>query len=143
MTSHAAGRFAAIFATLFAAHQAGDYWVQTHRQAAYKGLPGWPGRRACLGHVASYTLACTGAVLGADRALGLRVRWPGLLAGQLLSAATHYIADRRAPLRALALAIDPNKREYLDNGGAAGLDQSYHLVWLAVAALLTTALSHE
>ena len=36
--------FAAVFAALFTGHQVGDLWVQTHRQAAAKGLPGWPVR---------------------------------------------------------------------------------------------------
>lgn len=29
-----------LFAALYAAHQAGDYWAQTSAQAAAKGLPG-------------------------------------------------------------------------------------------------------
>lgn len=40
---------------LLVAHTVADHWVQTDAQARNKGLPGWPGRRACAAHVASYT----------------------------------------------------------------------------------------
>ena len=97
-----AATFAALFAALFVAHQVGDHWVQTSHQAAHKGKPGREGRLACLKHVASYTLCTTLAVLGVWLALDLPLTLHGVALGQAISAATHYRADRRAPLRTLA-----------------------------------------
>lgn len=108
-----AATFATLFVALFVAHQVGDHWVQTSHQAAHKGRPGWEGRRACAAHVASYTLTTTLAVLGVWLALDLPLTLHGVALGQAISAATHYRADRRAPLRTLA--------EQLRLGGFYGL----------------------
>jgi hypothetical protein len=101
MTSQAV-TFAVLLPALLVAHNVADHWVQTGHQAATKGLPGWPGRWACAKHVATYTAvtAATVAVLWASFHLNISV-W-GFLAGQLVSAATHYWADRRTTLRWLA-----------------------------------------
>lgn len=57
-----------------------------------------------------------------------------------MSAISHYWADRRTTLRALVVLVDghgqPGKAEYYDHGGAAPLDQSWHIGWLFVAALV-------
>jgi hypothetical protein len=106
-------RLALTLAVLYAAHQIADHWIQTHTQACGKAAPGWAGWRANLAHVATYT-----ATLGACLTL---VSWlyrldlhPGLTAlGLTVNAITHAIADRRAPLRALALAV--GKRAYWDD----------------------------
>lgn len=131
--------FAAVAATVYAAHQAGDYWVQTSGQAADKGLPGWPGRLACAEHVFTYT-----ATLAAF--LWIAQAWTGMLpdarwaaAGLALSAVTHYFADRRKPLAWLAGQL--GKRGFFDAGtglatGAALLDQAWHWMWLFGSALL-------
>lgn len=127
--------FAAAFAALFSAHQVADYWLQTQHQANTKGQPGWAGRFACARHVASYTAAQAGALAAVCAATGARPRAGRVAAALAVSAATHYAADRRAPLRRLADAIgkDPG---WLDNGGLAHLDQSWHIGWVGVAALL-------
>lgn len=139
---------AAAFVALFAAHQVADHWVQTERQARDKGLPGWRGRLACLGHVATYTL--TAAVFLAAMAWRCDLHLPPGRLGLALavSAVTHYVADRRTPLRRLAalaghrdfyrLGACRNGRD--DNPslgtGAYALDQSFHYLWLFVAALI-------
>ncbi|ASO21540.1 hypothetical protein FHR81_003183 [Actinoalloteichus hoggarensis] len=133
MTSRAAV-FAATFAVLFAAHQVADYWVQTDDQARNKGEPGSSGRRACAGHVASYTAVTAGALEIANAVLGLRVPVAGRVAVQAVSAATHYAADRREHGLMMQFARRCGKGAYLDNGGAAPMDQAWHIASLAVAA---------
>src|SRR5947209_16470123 len=164
MTSHAV-TFAVLLPALLVAHNVADHWVQTGHQAATKGKPGWPGRWACAKHVATYTAvtAATVAVLWAAFHLNISV-W-GFLAGQLVSAATHYWADRRTTLRWLAYGL--GKGEFHDLGkprnrtvtadfanaegrmrgvpldiptlgtGAYALDQAWHWGWLGVAAFAT------
>lgn len=130
--------FAATFAALYAAHMIGDYWVQTHRQATRKGLPGWPGRLACAAHVTTYTL--TALIVLTATAWRLHMPLPAgqLTAALVVSAITHYVADRRAPLRRLCIATGKN-REWLDQGGLALMDQSWHVGWLFVAAMILAA----
>jgi hypothetical protein len=144
-----AASFAAVAVSFYAAHHVGDQWVQTHHQAMHKGLPGWRGRLPCLRHVYTYTLTTLAFVTGVTTLLGLTVTPWGLLAGQALSAVTHYWADRRSTLGRLADTI--GKGEYYRLGspreghddnpsigtGAYALDQSWHIAWLAVAALIT------
>jgi hypothetical protein len=142
MTSRAA-RFAAVFAGLYAAHQVADHWVQTDRQACTKGKPGWDGKLACAGHVASYTAVSSVTAVGLDRTLQLGLGWRGITAGQTISAVTHYWADRRAPLEQLADRC--GKGDFYRRGenlgrGSYALDQSWHIGCLAVAALVTAVL---
>lgn len=157
--------FAAAFAALYAAHQVGDHWPSTHRGAMRKGLTKdlalaaglhrHAGPRACAVHVATYT--ATGAVFLAVMAsctgLPLSPLWTVL--GLAVSAITHYWADRRYTLRWLCRQIDRvfptmRKEEFYTLGaprpghddnptlgtGAYALDQSFHILWLFVAALI-------
>jgi hypothetical protein len=62
VTTSPAGRFAASYTTLSSAHDLADYWAQTRYQATNKGRHGnahenAEGRRACLTHVATYTMS--------------------------------------------------------------------------------------
>lgn len=133
-----AGAFAAVFATLYAAHQVADHWVQTQHQADQKGLPGWAGRIACAAHVATYTLTALVAVVALCVATGLRLAPWAVALGLVVSAISHYVADRRVPLRRLAdlLGKDP---WWLESGGMYALDQAWHVGFLFVAALLAVA----
>lgn len=127
-----AAAFAALLLALLAAHHVGDHWVQTDRQAQGKGARGAAGARHCAAHVASYT-ACTAlAAALAWWALGLEISPVGFVAGQLVSATTHYWADRRFTLAWLAAKL--GKTPYYERGGAYQLDQSWHWLWLTVAA---------
>lgn len=140
--------FAAVFVALYAAHQVADHWVQTEHQACTKGHAGWPGRVACAAHVASYTVTGLIAVLAATAVLDLDLAAGKLTAGLAISAATHYIADRRAPLRRLAelaghggfFQLGATRAGRDDNvclgTGAYAMDQSWHVAWLFVAALV-------
>lgn len=142
--------FAAVYAAMHAAHAVGDHWVQTGHQAAHKGDSGALGVVACARHVGTYTATTTGAVV-ALRALGTPIPVRALVAGQAVSAATHFMMDRRPWGRAIMRAArksefaefgetSPGKAEHLGTGAYA-LDQSWHLGWIAVAAFVTAALA--
>ncbi|MDA8368600.1 MAG: DUF3307 domain-containing protein [Nocardiopsaceae bacterium] len=141
--------FPAVFAALFAAHQVGDHWVQSSCQAAAKGGTGWAARRACAAHVASLTV--TKLVFLVPLALlGISLHPAALLVALAVDAATHYWADRRTTLAALAARVGKGgfyrlgaPREGRDDNpslgtGAYALDQSFHIAWLFVAALIAS-----
>ena len=146
-----AATFAAVFAALYAAHAVADHWVQTQHQADHKGHPGWPGRIACAAHVATYTITALVAVTAAWRRLDLDLTLGNLTAGLAVSAITHYIADRRTPLRRIAELTGsgpfyilgtprPGKDDNPSLGtGAYALDQSWHIGWLFISALVVAA----
>jgi hypothetical protein len=143
--------FAATFIALYAAHMVGDHWVQTGHQAAHKGDPGEAGQRACYMHVLTYGitqcvfLGAIGLITGAMHDAG------PFFIGMAVNLVTHYIADRRTPLKRIAgwlsrigkdgfyqLGMPREGRD--DNPslgtGAYALDQSWHIGWLFVAALI-------
>lgn len=129
----------AVFAALYVAHQVADHWVQTQHQADTKGQPGWRGRLACAGHVATYSLTALVAVVVLAWRTGLILSPAGLVAGLAVSAVTHYLADRRTPLRRIADWLGSGPFYRVNTGGLNGaylLDQSWHIGWLFVAALL-------
>ena len=150
--------FAAVFAALYVAHEVGDHWVQTHHQACAKGGPGWAGRLACGRHVGTLTLTKVVVLVPVALVLGLQVTVLGVVLGLGVDAVSHYWADRRSTLARFAGAI--RKGEYYALGtsahpahpvtatgapavhvgtGAFHLDQSWHMFWLLVAALLIAA----
>jgi anti-sigma factor RsiW len=135
----ASAAFAAVAVTIYAAHQAGDYWVQTSTQATRKGLPGWDGRRACAAHVATYTITLAAFLALAWWWLTLPLVLPWTAAGLAVSAVTHYFADRRVPLRRVADLTAHGSFFRAGDGlatGAALLDQAWHWVWLFASALI-------
>jgi hypothetical protein len=130
------GAFAACFAALYAAHQVADHLIQTQHQADTKGLPGWRGRLACAAHVTTYTAAALVALLVIAWRTGLPLHPWTVVAGLAVSAITHYVADRRAPLRTLLDRLGKSPA-WLDHGGGMyACDQAWHIGWLAVAALI-------
>ena len=149
-----AGLFAAVFAAMYVAHQLADHWVQTPRQATDKGLPGWPGRLACARHVATLTLTAAAALAAVALVTGAPVRPLPAVLGLAANAVSHYAADRRSPLLSLAEWLGataiPGKEEFWRLGaprpgrddnpclgtGAYALDQSWHIAWLFIAALI-------
>lgn len=148
--------FAAVFAALYAAHEVGDHWIQTNTQAMRKGAPGWPGRLACARHVASLAAVKLTAVAAAVLVLGLPVNALAVTAALAVDAVSHYWADRRSTLAALAgwlgRTLVPGKGDFYQMGsprpghddaphlgtGAYALDQSWHIGWLFVAALVAS-----
>lgn len=143
--------FAAVFAALYAGHQLADHWVQTQHQADHKGKPGWVGRWNCAKHCATYGATQLVALAALALALGLRVSPTALAVGMAVNLTSHYIADRRTPLFRLALATGSGRFWRLgapradrdDNPslgtGAYALDQSWHIAWLFVSALIVAA----
>jgi hypothetical protein len=153
-----AGAFAAVFAALYVAHSVGDHWVQTSWQAARKGDRSRTGHVACGRHVFGLTVTKALALLLAIAVLGLEVSVLGMVVGLGLDAASHYWADRRHTLAGLAKAC--GKTEFHTLGtpahpdhpvtaegkyaptlgtGAYALDQSWHHLWLFIAALVIAA----
>lgn len=147
-----AGDFAAIAITLYAAHHVGDYWVQRDEDARHKGDVGWSGRHHCLVHVLDYV--GTQCFFLTPLAWMVHFHGWGLAAGLTISGVTHYIADRREPLKRLARLL-PGKAAFLELGvprpghddnptlgtGLWALDQSWHIFWgVFVAALAMVAL---
>ncbi|MEV7595499.1 transcriptional regulator [Streptomyces sp. NPDC089922] len=162
----AAAVFAAVFVALYIAHSVGDHWVQTSHQAAHKGendrTPGQSsraGRIACTLHVLGLTLTKGIALTAVVLVLDLPVTALGVAAGLGLDAAAHWWADRRSTLAWLAKVT--GQSEFYSLGtpahpaapatakgtpaahlgtGAYALDQSFHHLFLGVAALLIAAL---
>lgn len=131
--------FAAASAALFAAHQVADHWVQTQHQASSKGTASWSGRLHCAAHVATYTATAAAALLLLWWALDMPLTIAGTAAGLTVSAVTHYIADRRRPLRRMADALGKDS-DWLDNhGGMYAMDQSWHYGWLFISAVVIAA----
>lgn len=135
--------FAAVFCTLYAAHQVGDHWVQTHRQACNKGQRTTVGVRACLVHVATLTGTKMVALGLLMLVAGLRLSGPVVVVALLVDAVSHYWADRRFTLAGLAERIGKGGFYRLGlpeaapaGTGAYALDQSWHVGWLFITALI-------
>lgn len=136
----------AVFATLYAAHQVGDIWVQTHRQACDKASRTSVGVRACLAHVTTLTATKLLFLLLLWVATGLPFNPFTLILGLTLDAVTHYWADRRYTLQRLTERL--GKTDFYKLGlpdaapcgtGAYVLDQSWHVGWLFITSLIVAA----
>jgi hypothetical protein len=161
-----AGALGAVGLALYAGHHVGDYWVQTDHQAAHKGKAGREGQEACFLHVITYT-ATQGAFLAATIAVaGIHTNLLAVNLGLLVSAVTHYLADRREfgimfrlarllPGKARFLTLGVPRDLVVDAGlgswwksatvkldnpslgtGAWALDQSWHIFWGVFVAAL-------
>lgn len=143
------GFFAAVFVTLFAAHQVGDHWLQTDDQAGCKGMPGRIGAGYCVRHVVSLTAAKVLALVVLMAVTGTVGHPVALVAGLVMDAVSHYWIDRRFTLAALVARCGwlsgfirlgrprPGRDDNPSLGtGAYALDQSWHIGWLFVAALI-------
>ncbi|WP_026415432.1 hypothetical protein [Actinomadura oligospora] len=112
--------FACVFIALYAAHELGDYWLQTHGQACGKGALGWAGRLACARHVATLTATKTVFVV--------------------LAALARLLGRTVVPGKGEFVTVGAPRPGHNDNPslgtGAAVLDQSFHKVCLFGAALL-------
>lgn len=142
--------FGAILATLIIFHSVGDQWVQTHHQAITKGLPSIAGRIACFLHVWTYTATLAVGLVLLRSVTGMRIDPDWYFTGLWISAVSHYVIDRRAPLYTIARWV--GKLGYIDGvtvvrtaqgvpqtagpgTGAFELDKSLHYLFLFLSAL--------
>lgn len=140
--------FAGTFAALYAAHMVGDHFVQTHKQACGKGARDRMGAMLCAQHVASLTATKAVFILAMELMTGARLSALWFVLGLAIDAASHYWADRRFTLASLCEKIGKGDfyrlgtpRDGHDDNpslgtGAYALDQSWHIGWLFVAALI-------
>lgn len=137
MTSRAATAAVAYAALRTAAHVA-DHWFQTGHQAAHKADAGIAGHRAMAGHIVSYAGAQAVALVAVNRILDAGMTPRGIAAAVAFSATTHWLIDRRWPVRRLAEATGKTDFHRLGGplGGAYILDQSAHHLMEGVAAVL-------
>jgi hypothetical protein len=150
-TTEALAAVAAVFVALYTAHEVGDHWVQTHHQAQSKAAPGWAGRWADTKHIVTLTVTKLVALTALCLTTGLRPSLWQLVAGLSVDALSHWWADRRTTLGALADRVGKghfyrlgNPRAGHDDNpsigtGAYALDQSWHIGWLFIAALIAAA----
>jgi hypothetical protein len=148
---NSASIFAAVFVALYAAHSVGDHWVQTHHQACAKAAPTLAGRLACARHVATLTATKAAALAAVVLLVGVTLHPLAAVTGLGVDAVSHYWADRRVTLAKLADLIGKSgfyqmgaPRPGIDDAphlgtGAYALDQSWHVAWLFIAALIITA----
>ncbi|MGW6202239.1 DUF3307 domain-containing protein [Streptomyces sp. NPDC055089] len=105
---------------------------QTDHQAGCKADHGAAGWRANLAHAGTHVLFCSLALVVAAAALGestVAVLWIG---------ATHAFIDRRWPVaRWMAFA---RQQGWAQDGGAAHVDQTAHVLVLVIAALALAAI---
>lgn len=158
MTETPATRAALAGFLLTAAGAVGDMWVQTDTCARIKGAHddepivdtdpetgaviakyhAAEGRRACAEHVATYTLTQGLALVAGNRLLGAGLKPSRIAAALAVSAVTHYIGDRRRPLKKLADATGKGAFYARTSPicGSFELDQAWHRGWEAVAAVI-------
>jgi hypothetical protein len=129
----------AVYAVRSVAHDVGDHWVQTHHQALTKGKAGRVGAWACIKHVATYEATALAFFAFAALFVDFGVDPLAFTAGTLVSGVSHYVADRREPLRRIADACISGELYRLEAGlsGAYQLDQSWHRAWTFAAAVVT------
>lgn len=126
-----------VFAVLLVCHVAGDFLLQTERQATTKqgGLGRDPARRAALlSHVATYALVFLPALLW----IGDEQDPARAVAVAAAALGTHLVQDDG---RLLVRYVRVVKHTTTPFGSPLwmAIDQSFHVCWLFGAALLATA----
>ncbi|MET9222347.1 DUF3307 domain-containing protein [Streptomyces sp. NPDC003300] len=130
--------FATVFVLLFVAHMVADYAVQTDHQATHKADRTAEGWRANLTHAGTHVVACALA-LAAGAALldGVHLPVARAVAAVAWVGVSHGFIDRRWPI---AWWMDnTGSADFRTRGGAQHVDQTAHLLCLAVAALIVAA----
>lgn len=144
--------FASTFCALYAAHVFGDHWYgQSHRQALGKGARTREGQLHCLGHVLKLAVHKGAALLLLEHVTGLWIAPWVILLALLVDGVSHYWADRRYTLQTLAELTGkggfyklgqprPGHDDAPHLGtGAYAMDQSWHVAWLFITALILAA----
>jgi hypothetical protein len=132
-----------VFISMYAAHQVGDHWLQRSAEALGKGARSWRGRLLCASHVGVLTVTKLAALSVTAAVVELHLSALAVALGLAVDAFSHYVADRRRPLGFLARLLGKGEFWRLGDGGAApagtgayAMDQSWHVAWLFVAALI-------
>jgi len=129
--------FAALFILLYAAHLLSDYPLQTDHQAAHKADAGRAGWRVSLSHAGTHVVVSAVALAVGQLVLGLGVGIIPAAASLLWIGASHAFIDRRWPVaRWMTLA---RQAGWAQHGGAAHVDQTFHVAALVAAALAMAA----
>ncbi|MGW3518256.1 DUF3307 domain-containing protein [Streptomyces hydrogenans] len=129
--------FATVFVLLYLGHLLADYPFQTDHQAAHKADCGAAGWWANLTHAATHVTACAIALAAGATILDVTASLPVALASLLWIGGTHAFIDRRWPVRWWMTRF--GQTGWAANGGAAHVDQTAHILALAVAALTLAA----
>ncbi|MFG3187561.1 DUF3307 domain-containing protein [Streptomyces omiyaensis] len=125
--------FATIFLLLYVGHLLADYPFQTDHQAAHKANLGAVGWRANLDHAGTHVVTCAFALLAGMTVLDLKVGIGAAFAALAWIGATHAFIDRRWPVRWWMTRM--RQTSWADHGGAAHVDQTAHVLALALAAV--------
>ena len=136
MQTAAVAEFAATLAVFYGAHAPADHWIQSDHQAVSKGKDGWVARRAALFHVLTYTAVIVVGMLALALRFDIHYDLPRVALALVFNGATHYVADRRAPLEKLATWRGKGSWLKFDPEAGYKLDQSWHITFLVVSAFI-------
>lgn len=130
--------WAEVFVVFFVSHLVGDYLFQTDQQARLKrgGLGSDPeARRALFSHVFVYTLAFVPALIWIGNEQG---PWVAVLIAAII-ALPHLVIDDGRFVKGWVRIVKRSPEPFAP-GLVPLVDQSFHLVCLWAAAMLTVAL---
>ncbi|MFJ8628902.1 DUF3307 domain-containing protein [Kitasatospora sp. NPDC093550] len=139
MNAAATVAFPAIFVLLYAAHLASDYPLQTDHQAAHKAGSGRTGWAANVAHAVTHVTVSLVLLMVGEWVLDLHISAAAAVVGPLWIGISHSVIDRRWPVaRWMSWA---RQAGFAQHGGAAHVDQTFHVVLgLLPAALILAAL---
>ncbi|MFD3820607.1 DUF3307 domain-containing protein [Streptomyces rubiginosohelvolus] len=130
--------FASLFVLLYIGHLLADYPLQTDHQATHKADRSAAGWAANLRHATTHVVTCTAALtVGAVVLDDVALSAPMVLAALLWIGASHALIDRRWPVQ--WWMNHTGQTSWAANGGAAHVDQTAHVLALALAALALAA----
>lgn len=129
--------FATIFVLLYVAHLTADYALQTDHQAAHKMEKSKAGWVANLSHAGTHALATIVMLVVGWAVLDLEIAAVPAALAALWITATHAFIDRRWPVT--WWMTHTGSTDWISRGGAAHVDQTAHVLALAVAALALAA----
>lgn len=130
--------FATIFILLYVGHLLSDYPLQTDHQAGHKADCGAAGWRANLAHAGTHLVICGLMLAVGVLVLDVEVGVAPASAALLWIAGTHAVIDRRWPVA--RWMVFARQAKWAQHGGAAHVDQTFHITALAIAALGLTAI---
>ncbi|MFI5985065.1 DUF3307 domain-containing protein [Streptomyces sp. NPDC051555] len=125
--------FATIFILLYVAHLIADYVLQTDAQAGLKADASAAGWRANLSHASTHTVTTVITLVIAWWALNLGIGLLATAVAVVWITASHAFIDRRWPVT--WWMTHTGSTEWISRGGAAHVDQTFHITALAIAAL--------